>query len=746
MGTIHRTGCVLCGQNCGLEVEVDNNRIVKVRPDKGNVRSEGYMCRKGMNIAYHEHHADRLKHPLKRVGDRFERISWEQAISEIAEKIGHIVSTHGPKAYAYMGGGGQGCHFEAAFGVRLMRSLGSQYHYSALAQELTGQFWVQGRAYGRQYIGAGPDTHETDMLVALGWNGMQSHQVCQAPRHLTRIAKDPDKILLVIDPRSSETAKIADIHLSVRVGTDALLLKAMIAIILQEGWENKDYIAAHVNGFDQIRPWFADVDARAACLTCDLDYDKVKEVCRLLTTRKWSIHSDLGILMNRHSTVTSYLEVILLSICGRIGVPGGNAFHGSMMPLGSHSDERDSRNLRTVTTGFPAITGVYPPNVLPEEILSDQPERVRAVLCCGSNPLRSFADTTAYEQAFSRLDLLVTMELAMTETAVLSHYVLPSRSGYESWDGTFFPMTYPGIYFQMRRPIIAPEGEPLEMSEIIVRLADKLGLIPPIPESLYEAAGESHAAFKTALFEYAQQEPAALKVMPFILGKTLGQAMGSANLAALWGMMQTAPQSFQVNAARVGFHPGPDLGEEVFQAIVDHPEGLWVGRLDPDKNLEIPMTEDKKVQVFIPELEDWLKGIDATSEEKSLARNPDYPLILMAGRHYVMNANTLMRDPSWNAGRRAGTMTMHPADAETLKLKDGQTVRVTTEAGSVEVELEVTDTAKKGHVVIPHGFGLVYQGKAFGANVNRLTKNTHRDKLAATPLHRYVPCRVEAAG
>jgi anaerobic selenocysteine-containing dehydrogenase len=108
-----------------------------------------------------------------------------------------------------------------------------------------------------------------------------------------------------------------------------------------------------------------------------------------------------------------------------------------------------------------------------------------------------------------------------------------------------------------------------------------------------------------------------------------------------------------------------------------------------------------------------------------------------------MNANTLMRDPAWNAGKRACTLAMHPADAETLKLMDGQQVRVTTEAGSVEIELEVTETASKGHVAIPHGFGLVYDGKAHGVNVNRLTKNTHRDFLG-TPMHRYVPCRVEA--
>jgi anaerobic selenocysteine-containing dehydrogenase len=114
MGTIHKTGCILCAQNCGLEVEVKDNRIVKVRGDKSNVRSEGYICRKGMNIAFHQHNADRLKHPLKRVGNAFERISWDQAIDEIGAKLREIVDQHGPRSFAYMGGGGQGCHFEAA--------------------------------------------------------------------------------------------------------------------------------------------------------------------------------------------------------------------------------------------------------------------------------------------------------------------------------------------------------------------------------------------------------------------------------------------------------------------------------------------------------------------------------------------------------------------------------------------------------------------------------------------------------
>jgi anaerobic selenocysteine-containing dehydrogenase len=743
MGTIHKTGCVLCAQNCGLIVEVENNRIVKVTPDKSNVRSEGYFCRKGMNIAYHQHNADRLKYPLKKVGDKFERISWDQAIDEIAEKLKSIVGLYGPRSFAYMGGGGQGCHFEAAFGVRLLRGIGSQYHYSALAQEFAGAFWVCGRTHGRQYLHDQPNVAETDLLLVLGWNGMQSHQIPQAPRQLQRLSKDPDKLLIVVDPRLSETAKIADIHLPIRPGTDALLLKAMISIILKEGWENKTYMENHTSGFEQVKSLFQNFDTRAAVKTCQLDFDQVREVARLYATRKSSLRYDLGIFMGRHSGLSSYLIVILQAICGRLGVEGGNVMNGHMIPIGSHTDERNPKNWRTMTTNSFPVCGTFPPNVMPEEIMSDHPERLRAVLVAGSNPLRSYADTTAYEQAFNRLDLLVTAEIAMTETAALSHYVLPSRSGYESWDGTFFPMTYPGIFFQMRRPIIEPEGEPLELGEIHLRIADKMGLIPPIPDSLYQAAEESHAAFAKALMEYAMTEPKALKSMPFILGKTLGKAMGSVHLAALWGMLQVAPKSFHEDAARAGFKPGATLGEEIFQQIMDHPEGIWVGKVDAENNLASLKTDDGKICLHIPELLDELKNVDAVREEAALVMPREYPLILMAGRHISMNANTLMRDPAWNEGKRACTVAMHPADAEALKLKDGQQVRVTTEAGFEEIELEVTDTAKKGHVVIPHGFGMVYNGKKYGANVNRLTKNTHRDQFG-TPIHRYVPCRVEA--
>jgi anaerobic selenocysteine-containing dehydrogenase len=741
----HKTGCVLCAQNCGLEVKVENNRIVKVRPDRQNPRSKGYVCRKGINIAHHQHHAQRLTHPLKRVGEGFEQISWDQAIDEIAARLKEIVGEHGPRSFAYMGGGGQGCHFEAAFGVPLMRGLGSRYHYNALAQELTGLFWAWKQATGRQFLIS--DHDQTDVLLAIGWNGMMSHQMPRARKVLMDFAKDPGKVLVVIDPRRSETAAMADIHLPLRPGTDALLTRAMIAVILNEGWENAGYIRDHVAGFDQIRSLFEDFDFRAAIDVCRLDYGQVREVCRLTATRQSSMHPDLGVLMNRHSTVTSALEIILMAVCGRIGVPGGNIVPGSI-PLatgGGASGKSKGEEWKTVITGFPALSGYYPPNVMPEEIMNDHPERLRAVLCCGANPLRSYADTTAYEQAFGQLDLLVTCELAMTETAALSHYVLPARSGYESWDATFFAWTYPEIYFQMRRPVVEPEGEPLEVSQILVRLADRLGLIPEIPPQLYEAARTDRAAYAVELMTFVMSDPRAMKAITFVLAQTLGRELGSANLAALWGLLQTTPGSFQQDAARAGFTPGPEFGEQMFQAILDHPGGLWLGKCDPAEAMKAIKTGDGRIQVDYPDVREWMASITPESEQAALDADSKWPLILMSGRHMDTNANTLMRDPAWNEGRRACSLAMNPADAEKLGLADGQPVKVITEAGEEIAELEITDQARQGQVIIPHGFGLNFMGRVYGPNANRLTKNTHRDRFAGTPLHRYVPCRVEKA-
>jgi anaerobic selenocysteine-containing dehydrogenase len=734
-----KTACVLCGNCCGLEVQVENNRIVRARGDKDSPISEGYSCRKGINIAYHQHNKDRVLYPLKKVGDGFQRISWDQAIAEIAEKLKDILANHGPRSLASLAGGGEFSFLSAGFPIRLVRRLGSRYNYSAANQEFSGRYWAHGLTLGSQSIQMEADFENCDMLMLVGKNPMMSHHLQQARVRLTKMSKDPGRLLVVVDPRRSETAKMADIHLALRPGTDALMIKSMIAIILNEGLYNKEYIDRYAAGFNEMLPWFADFDAKAALAFCELDYDLVAKVCRELATRRSSILDDLGILMNRHSALVSYLLVVLLTLCGRIGRPGGNYIMGDV----SKADPRDPKVWRTLATDIPAINGMFPPNVLQEEILSDHPDRLRAVLCYATNPLRSYADTSAYEEAFQKLDLLVVADIVMSETAALAHYVLPCKTAFECWDG-FPEHGFSRIYARMRPPVLEAEGEQKENAEIYTLLAEKMGLVPPIPESLHAAAKSGNLMeYGMKLFEYLSAAPENAGALHFVIAKTLGAAMGSIHLASIAPLFMQMSKSRQEAAAKAGFPAGPEQGLAMYQAIMNHPEGVLIGLRDPEKNIGTITTKDKKIHLCNPEVEEWIKKINPLDEAEQLKLDEKFPLILMAGRHMDMNANTGMRDPAWNKGKRACNLAINPSDAERLGIADQQMVRVVTEAGEETIEAEVTADARKGQVIMPHGFGLVYDGVKYGANVNRLTKNTNRD-FVGTPMHRYVPCRVEA--
>jgi anaerobic selenocysteine-containing dehydrogenase len=204
------------------------------------------------------------------------------------------------------------------------------------------------------------------------------------------------------------------------------------------------------------------------------------------------------------------------------------------------------------------------------------------------------------------------------------------------------------------------------------------------------------------------------------------------------------PMMHPEEVTRAGYQVSPLTGEEIFRKILDTPGGVKIGVVDTENNFSLLKTSDKKIHIHFPEMESWVKEVTPAAEEAELA-NRDYPMVLMAGNHMEMVANTIMRDPAWNEGRRPCTLRIHPKDAEELGISDRDLALVETEAGSAKIEAEVTDSSHRGQVVIPHGFGLVHGGEAHGVNVNQLAPAKHRDRLAATPLHRYIPCRVRRA-
>ena len=738
-----KTSCCLCLQSCGLEVMVEDNRILKVRGDKANPRSKGYVCRKGLKIAHYQRHNERIASPLMRRNGKYTALGWEGALPEIADKLGEILERHGPRSLALMAGASGGCQIGGRFSGRFLFNTGSRYLYTSLGQEWTGRHYVRGAIYGDQPLFAHPDHDQLDLLLALGWNGWSSHGMPQTRRYLKALSEDPDRTLIVVDPRPSETARRADIHLALKPGSDALLIKSMISIILKEGWYDQAFLEYKTTGWEEMTSLFTDFPVDAALNICGLELDQVREVSRLFSSRKSAVMSDLGVLMNRHSTLVSYLEEILLALCGRVGAVGGNVFTGTISPIGVHTPPDDPDTWRTTSTDIPAIMGIFSPNVLPEEISSGRDDRVRALIVTGANPLRSFADTSAYERAFKKLDLLVVVDVAFSETAALADYILPARTTYEAYDASLWSFNFPEIFFQLRRPVIESEGDTRENGSIMTALVEKMGLLPQIPASLYQSAKEDRKRFSRELSQYVKADPGAPLKLPFVLSKTLGPVLGSDHLAFLWGLLWSAPKEIKEAMARAGFPEGEDQAEIVYRAIMDNPQGIWLGRLDPEENLDAIANEDGRIHLRVPELMDRLKNITPEAEDEAMTPDPEFPMILVAGWHYEYNANTMMRDPAWNGNRRVGCLAVHRQDAADLGIADGEFGKLTTKAGAATVEIEVSKLTTPGMVILPQGFGLNFNGRSVGVNVNMLTHAGHRDPITAVPCHRRVPCRLE---
>ena len=313
----------------------------------------------------------------------------------------------------------------------------------------------------------------------IGANPWQSHGFPRARQVLQEIASDPRRTLVVIDPRRTETAERANVHLAVRPGGDAHLLLAMLGAIVQEGLWNREFIENRTVGFEEVAKELQSIPVDDYAREAGLDPQVVRAVARdYAKAERACVRTDLGLEHSPHSTLNTYLAKLLFLLTGHLGKPGTNVFHTSIAPLVRHSKDPDQGGRTTRVTGAAEIGGLYPPNVLPLEIDTDHPERIRAVVVESGNPLVTGADTRAYRDAFAKLELLVVIDVALTETARMAHYVLPAATQFEKYEATFFNLDFPANYFHLRRPLLQPAGQSLAEPEIHRRLVVALGALP----------------------------------------------------------------------------------------------------------------------------------------------------------------------------------------------------------------------------------------------------------------------------
>ena len=759
------TACILCECNCGVEVQLggeDGRHLVKVRGDDAHPASKGYACEKAHRLDFYQNGPHRLTKPLRRRSDgSFEEIDWDTAIAEVAERFSALRKEHGGETIFYYGGGGQGNHFPAVYGNTTRAALGSVHRANALSQEKTGEFWVATKMVG---FYTRSDFHNCEVAFFLGKNPWMSHSIPQARVTLKEIAKDPARCLIVVDPRRTETAELADIHLQVKSGTDAWLLAAMLGVLVQEELIAGEWLALHANGLGEVLPHFAELPIAKYCEACGVPEELVRKAARrIASAASVASFEDLGVQMNRHSTLVSYLHKLLMLLTGNFGKKGSAYIPTMMAPFtvgheggaGTEvisSDDRQGAGVKkgTPVTGSRLIGGLTPCNVIPDEILSDHPKRFRAMLVESGNPAHSVADAVRMREALASLDLLVVIDVAFTETARLAHYVLPVASQFEKAEATFFNFEFPENYFHVRRPLMAPLPGLFSEAELHCRILEALGELPAEPIAALRAAwNEGRKSFRQKFTELAMKHPRVIALAPALLYRAIGDLLpeGLAEAAGVWLLCQSAAQTQGASLTRAGFTGEPgEAGDALFDAILAAKSGVVFAIDNWDECFERLRTPNHKVQLAIPEL---FAELDALATATPSLATTEFPFMLSAGERRSFTANTIMRNPDWRRKDAGGALSINPEDAKSIGIADGNRARLTTRRGSVEVLVNVSDRMQRGHLSLPNGLGLDFpapDGRRVSAGVgpNDLTRSEDRDWVAGTPWHKSTPARVEA--
>jgi formate dehydrogenase len=734
-----QTACILCECNCGIEVQLDGRTLDRIRGDKAHPASQGYTCNKAMRLDHYQNGRHRLTSPMRRGPDGgYEEIDWDTAIAEIATGFKRIADEHGGESIFYYGGGGQGNHLGGAYSGAFLRALGSRYRSSALAQEKTGEGWVEHSLYGSHTRG---EFEHAEVSVFIGKNPWMSQSFPRARVALREIAKDPERSMIVIDPVVTDTAKLADFHLRVRPGTDAWCLAAMVGVLVQEDLVDHEFLARRAGGAEVVLERFARIDVARYAEQCGVEEDLIRAaVRRIADAGSVSVFEDLGIQQGPNSTLCSYVNRLLWILTGNFGNPGGMHLHTAFVNL-----FRDRQVRRTPVTGARILAGLVPCNVIPDEILTDHPDRFRAMIVESANPAHSLADSQRFREAFEALELVVVIDVAMTETARQADYVLPAASQYEKAEATFFNFEFPANTFHLRQPLLEPLPGTLPEAEIWARLVRALGMVDEAELApLREAARESRQAYAAAFANATTDHPMLSKLAPFVLYETLGPALPEslASAAALWGLAHRCAMTYPDAVRRAGHADG----NELFDAILNSPSGVTFTVDEYGDDFERIVHPDGRIALELPEMLAELDELDAGPRPTT---SDELPIVLSVGERRSYTANDIFRDPGWRKRDVDGALRVSADDATRIGLVDGGRARVTTARGSAEATVEVSDGMLAGHASLPNGFGLDYvddDGKTTvpGVAPNSLTSSEWRDRFAGTPWHKHVPARIEA--
>jgi len=705
--TTHRTTCKVgaCEPFCGLEVDVEAGRLVAVRPDPEHPITRGYACIKGMHVPDYVNDPERLLHPLRRSAAGLERTTWERAIREIGERLRAIRDAHGPRSIAtYWGNAADSVSITLA--NTFCHAFGSPNSFNVLSLEYTDRGAVAERVLGNENLILQPDAEHARFALLLGTNPVVTQGMTLLQRRpnvggaLRAIRKRGGRVV-VVDPRRTETVRIADEHLAIRPGTDLFLLVAMIRRILETGRFDREFVRRHATGIDAWQEAVRQLDLEGAAEVTGLGHERIRGVADAFAQAEGAFATTrVGVQTSHNTTLTEWAVLTLNAITGNIDRPGGVYYNPGAFDV-PRLIERFSRRRNPAPSrigGYPQIFGGPPCPVLAEDVLSDHPERVRALVVVAGNPVISFPDTARIEAALRRLELLVCIDIYPSDTCAFAHYALPAATLYEKGGLHFLTSTFePRPFMEWKPKVIEPRGEARGEWEIFKALSRAAG-VPFLNDPWLDRIARTLDAVGIGFDE-------AFLYRFLLLGKT--------------------------SLRRLRRSPGGIVSGEIrFGEFLER--GLW--------------TADRRMHLAPAEF------VEALGQSLSSPPLPDerHPLLLISGARRLASFNSWTHHIPALAEKLGGNWaTLNPADADRLGVEDGQWVRIATGAGAIEIEARLSRDVRQGVVAVHQFWGHVYETGTStsrrhpGVNVNHLHSDGVRDRFSGMPVFNGTPCRVE---
>ena len=729
--------CSLCEATCGLAIEVQGDRVVRVRGDDEDVFSRGYICPKGAQIGALHHDPDRLRAPLvKRDGQHVE-VGWAEAFAEVEAGFNRVVEKYGRSALAAYAGNPNAHNFASSlFLGPLLKSLGTRNLFSASTIDQMPRHVSSGLMFGGPMTVPIVDIDRTDYLLMLGANPFESNgSLLTAPDLPGRLRSLVDRgaKLVVVDPRTTRTAEIATEHVRIRPGTDALFLVSLANVLIDEGLVALGEVASHISGADQLDAALADFTPERVAAACGLDSESIRRIAReLAASPSAGVYGRIGTHTTEFGTLASWAADVLIVLTGNLDRAGGALFPrpahmqaGTRRPQSGFSVGRWKSRVK----GYGEALGEFPVATLVDEIETTGEGQTRALFTIAGNPVLSTPDSSRLDRALAGLDFMVSVDIYLNETTRHADVILPPPSPLErsQYDGVFYQLAVRNIA-NYSPPTFEPQG-PTE-ADILAKLALIVG-----GEGAEADPSAVHALVARGLAASVsknEMSPACGKDVEEILAATENRS----------GADRVLDIQLRGGARGDGFGASPGgLSLDVLEA---NPHGLDLGALEPSIPEALSTVSASVELAPTPIIEDLARL-------KERIDRPEAEFLLVGRRHLRSNNSWMHNIKPLVTGRERCTLHVNPADAARLGLESNEMARVTSEAGSLETKVEVTDAVMPGVVSLPHGWGHSVSGSNLGVaaahagvNSNVLTPAVVADPLSGNAALNAIPVGIAA--